>query len=127
MNKIKVLLVLSIFISLISCKSIEYIPVETTNTEYKYIYSTDTIIQNNTTYIKETGDTIYIKEIKEVYKYRDRVDTCIIKDTTTLVVYKDIIEYVEVNKIKDWQIILMVLGGLFIGIIGYKLIRIIKR
>jgi hypothetical protein len=122
MNKIKVFLILSIFISLISCKSI---PVETTNTEYKYIYSTDTIIQNNTTYIKETGDTVYIKEIKEIYKYRDRVDTCIIKDTTTLVVYKDKIEYVEVNKIKDWQIILMVLGGLFIGIIGYKLIRII--
>ena len=32
----------------------------------------------------------------------------------------------EVNKLYNWQFILMVLGGGFIAVIGYKLIRIIK-
>jgi hypothetical protein len=41
--------------------------------------------------------------------------------------YVDKIEYVEVNKLKDWQIILMVLGGLLLGIIGFKLVRIIRK
>lgn len=125
MKRFNLVLFITILLSICSCASLNKGPVETTKTEYKYIYTTDTIIQNSTTYIKEKGDTIYIKEINEVYKYRDRVDTCIVNDTITKVIYKD--KIVEVNKLKDWQIILMVLGGLLLGIIGYKLLRIIKR
>lgn len=124
MKKLNIILFISILLSVYSCKSIEYVPVETVRTEYKYVHSIDTIINNNTTYIKEKGDTIFIYNTKEVYKYRDRIDTCIVNDTITK--YIDKIEYVEVNKLKKWQIILMVLGGLLLGIIGYKLIRIIK-
>jgi hypothetical protein len=124
MKSLNKILFISILLSVYSCKSIEYVPVETVRTEYKYVYSTDTIINNNTTYIKEKGDTIFIYNTKEVYKYRDRIDTCIVNDTITK--YVDKIKYVEVNKLKKWQIILMVLGGLLLGIIGYKLIRIIK-
>ena len=125
MKRFNLVLFITILLSICSCASLNKCPVETTKTEYKYIHTTDTIIQNSTTYIKEKGDTIYIKEINEVYKYRDRVDTCIVNDTITKVIYKD--KIVEVNKLKDWQIILMVLGGLLLGIIGYKLLRIIKR
>lgn len=124
MKSLNKILFISILLSIFSCKSIEYVPVETVRTEYKYVHSIDTIINNNTTYIKEKGDTIFIYNTKEVYKYRDRIDTCIVNDTITK--YVDKIEYVEVNKLKKWQIILMVLGGLLLGIIGYKLIRIIK-
>lgn len=125
MNKLYLGLIITILLSVCSCKSIEYIPVEVTKTEYIKEHTTDTIIQNSTTYIKEKGDTIYIYKEKEVYKYRDRIDTCIINDTITKIEYRD--KIVEVNKIKDWQIILMVLGGLLLGIIGFKLVRIIRK
>lgn len=127
MKKKYIILIITVLLSMYSCKSTDYIPVENNKTEYKYIYITDTIINNNTVHIKEKGDTVYIYNTREVYKYRDRIDTCIVNDTTTKVVYKDRIEYVEVNNLKDWQIILMVLGGILLGIIGYKLLRIIKK
>ena len=124
MNKLYLGLVITILLSICSCKT-GNIPIENTRTEYKYIHTTDTIIQNSTTYIKEKGDTIYIIETKEVYKYRDRIDTCVINDTITKIEYRD--KIVEVNRLKDWQIILMVLGGLLLGIIVYKLLRIIRK
>ena len=126
MKRINLILLLSILISVYSCKSIEYIPVETVRTEYINTHTTDTIIQNNTTIIKEKGDTIYIFKEREIYKYRDRVDTLIVNDTTNTTKYVDRIEYVEVNKLKDWQIILMVLGGVLLGFFGIKLLRMFK-
>lgn len=125
MKRINLILLLSILISMYSCKSIEYVPIETVKTEYVNVHTIDTIIQNNTTIIKEKGDTIYIFKEKEVYKYRDRVDTCIVNNT--IVQYVDKIEYVEVNKIKDWQSFLMVLGGGFILILIYKLYNKFKK
>ena len=126
MKRINLILILSILISIYSCKSIEYVPVETVRTEYINTHTTDTIIQNNTTIIKEKGDTIYIFKEREIYKYRDRVDTLIVNDTTNTTKYVDRIEYVEVNKLKDWQIILMVLGGVLLGFFGIKLLRMFK-
>lgn len=125
MKKYKLLLILSILISIYSCKSIEYVPVETIKTEYINTHTVDTIIQNNTTIIKEKGDTIYIFKEREVYKYRDRVDTLIVNDTINTTKYVD--RYVEVNKIKDWQSFLMMLGGVLIGIIVFKLIKVFKK
>lgn len=126
MKRINLILILSILISIYSCKSIEYVPVETVRTEYINTHTTDTIIQNNTTIIKEKGDTIYIFKEREIYKYRDRVDTLIVNDTINTTKYVDRIEYVEVNKLKDWQIILMVLGGVLLGFFGIKLLRMFK-
>lgn len=125
MKRFNLVLFVTILLSVYSCAPIKDAPIESTKTEYKYIYTTDTLIQNNTTYIKEKGDTVYIYEEREVYKYRNKVDTCIVSDTITKVIYKD--KIVEVNKLKNWQIILMVLGGILLGIIGYKLLRIIKK
>ena len=127
MKRVNLILLLSILISVYSCKSIEYVPVETVRTEYINTHTTDTIIQNNTTIIKEKGDTIYIFKEREIYKYRDRVDTLIVNDTINTTKYVDRIEYVEVNKIKDWQIILMVLGGVLLGFFGIKLLRMFKK
>lgn len=125
MKKYKLLIILSILISIYSCKSIEYIPVETIKTEYINTYTVDTIVQNNTTIIKEKGDTIYIFKEREIYKYRDRVDTLIVNDTINTTKYVD--KYIEVNKIKDWQSFLMMLGGVLIGIIVFKLIKVFKK
>lgn len=125
MKRINLVLLLTILLSVYSCKSIEYVPVETIKTEYINTHTVDTIIQNTTTTIKEKGDTIYIEKDRYVYKYRDRVDTCIVNDTITK--YIDRVEYVEVNKIKDWQTFLMALGGVLIGFVMFKLVKLFKK
>jgi hypothetical protein len=84
-------------------------------------------MQNTTTTIKDKGDTVYIEVDRYIYKYRNKVDTCVIRDTTTVTVYVDKVEYVEVNKIKDWQTIFMLLGGVFIGILVLKFTSLIKK
>jgi hypothetical protein len=122
-NKYILILVVAFIWLLFSCKSIEYLPGDT-RVEYRNVYTTDTIIKNNTTYIKEKGDTVYIWNTKEVFKYKYHTDTCMVTDT--LVTYVDKVDYVEVNKLKDWQIILMVLGGILLGFIGFKLLRLFK-
>lgn len=111
----------------ISCTTVKYVPQETVKKEYITVHTVDTIMQNTTTTIKDKGDTVYIEVDRYIYKYRNKVDTCIVRDTTTVTVYVDKVEYVEVNKIKDWQTIFMLLGGVFIGILVLKFTSLIKK
>ena len=82
------------------------------------IYLRDSIVQ------KKENDTIYLEIYKYLYKYKYLRDTVNIVDTIPVVTIQEVTK--EVNKLHNWQFILMVLGGGFIAVIGYKLIRIIK-
>lgn len=126
MKKTLIITLFSI-ISIISCTTIKEIPVEVPiiKTEYINTHTTDTIYKDKTVYIKEKGDTVYIYDKEYVYNYKHERDTIIKNDTTTIVVTK--IEEVEVNRLKDWQQIFMILGGIFVGIILLKLINIFKK
>lgn len=121
----KILLLSLIFI--VSCTTIKEVPVEVVKTEYITTHTVDTFIKENTKYIKEKGDTIFIYEKEYVYKYKDRVDTLIVNDTINTTKYVDRVEYIEVNKLKDWQIFLIVLGGGFILLLIYKLYNKFKK
>lgn len=122
-----IVLILITFISIISCTTIKEVPVEVPiiKTEYIHTHTTDTIYKDKTVYIKEKGDTVYIYDKEYVYNYKHEKDTIIQNDTTTIVVTK--IEEVEVNRLKDWQQVFMILGGVFVGILLFKLIRIFKK
>lgn len=120
----KLLYIFSLFLC-ISCTTVKEVPVEVVKTEYVNIHTIDTIIQNSTTYIKDIGDTVFIYNKEYIYKYRDRADTLIVKDTITN--YIDRIEYVEVNKLKNWQKILMLLGGGVLALLLFKLVMLIKK
>lgn len=116
-----------LFISLLlvtSCTTIKEIPVEvpTVKTEYVNVHTVDTIYKDKVVHIKEKGDTVYINEKEYLYKYKSVTDTIFKTDTITKVKYVEV--EVEVNKLKDWQIILMVLGGILLGFCGFKLLRI---
>ena len=45
---------------------------------------------------------------REIFSIEDLIDTCV----------------KEVNKLKDWQVVLMVLGGGMVAVIGYKVVRL---
>ena len=112
-----------IIVLTLSCSSVKYIevPVETIKTEYVDRVTVDSIYVENNTFIK--GDTIY--KDKYIYKYKYYTDTLRTVDTITVV--KEVIKEKEVNRIKDWQLGLMIIGSLTIGGVILYITSKIKR
>jgi hypothetical protein len=119
---IAILIYLYIMFSFIGCTTTKYVPIESVRTEYINKVEKDTVIINNDRVIKEKGDTIYIVNTKYVYKTKNKIDTILRIDTIPIIQEVEVIR--EVNRLKDWQIILMVLGGGMVAVIGYKVIRL---
>ena len=123
MKKLLFIFLLYIVISCTTTKYIE-IPVEHTKIEYKDRIKHDSIYLRDSIVQKKENDTIYLEIYKYLYKYKYLRDTVNIVASIPVVTVQEVTK--EVNKLHNWQFILMVLGGGFIVVIGYKLIRIIK-
>ena len=123
MKKLLFMFLLYIVISCTTTKYIE-IPVEHTKIEYRDRIKYDSIYFKDSTVQKKENDTIYLEIYKYLYKYKYLRDTINVVDSIPVVTIQEVTK--EVNKLYNWQFILMVLGGGFIAVIGYKLIRIIK-
>ena len=123
MKKLLYIFLLYIVISCTTTKYIE-IPVEHTKIEYRDRIKYDSIYLKDSIVQKKENDTIYLEIYKYLYKYKYLRDTINIVDSIPVVTIQEVTK--EVNKLHNWQFILMVLGGGFIAVIGYKLIRIIK-
>lgn len=123
MKKLLFMFLLYIVTSCTTTKYIE-IPVEHTRVEYKDRIEHDSIYFRDSIVQKKENDTIYLEKYKYLYKYKYLRDTVNVVDSIPVVTVQEVTK--EVNKLHNWQSILMVLGGVFIAVIGYKLIRIIK-
>ena len=124
MKNLILILVLGIIVS--CCKSTKYIevPVDRVKIEYRNSVSVDTIYRSDSTIIRENGDTVFLEKYKYIYKVKELKDTVNITDTITVVNTVEVTK--EVNKLYNWQVGLMVLGGAAIALGGYKLIKFIK-
>ena len=124
MKNLILILILGIIVS--CCKSTKYIevPVDRVKIEYRNSVSIDTIYRNDSTIIREKGDTVFLEKYKYIYKVKELKDTVNITDTITVVNTVEVTK--EVNKLYNWQVGLMVLGGAAIALGGYKLIKFIK-
>lgn len=124
MKNLILILVLGIIVS--CCKSTKYIevPVDRVKIEYRNSVSIDTIYRTDSTIIRENGDTVFLEKYKYIYKVKELKDTVNITDTITVVNTVEVTK--EVNKLYNWQVGLMVLGGVAIALGGYKLIKFIK-
>lgn len=62
---------------LYSCKSIQYMPVETTKRDTTYLSQTkiDSIYHRDSIYVERKGDTVYLSKYKYLYKYIEKHDT----------------------------------------------------
>ena len=121
---IAILIYMYIMLSFIGCTTTKYVPIENIRTEYINKVEKDTVIIDNTKVIKEKGDTVYITDVKYVYKTKNKIDTILRIDTIPIIQEVEVIK--EVNRIKDWQMVLMLLGGGMVAVIGYKIIRMIR-
>lgn len=125
MKNLILILILGIIVS--CCKSTKYIevPVDRVKIEYRNSVSIDTIYRNDSTIIRENGDTVFLEKYKYIYKVKELKDTVNITDTITVVNTVEVTK--EVNKLYNWQIVLMTLGAFAIVILLYGIIKWIKK
>lgn len=100
---------------LCSCTSVRYVPVESVKTDSIYInkVEVDSIYMQDSVYIKEKGDTIYMYKYKYLNRYKLLTDTMYICKTDT------INNVVEVEKqLSKWQKAKQELGGIAFGVLG---------
>lgn len=118
--------VVLLLILICSCTTTKYVevPVDRVKIEYRDRVSVDTLYRNDSTIIREKGDTVFLEKYKYIYRVKELKDTVNVTDTIT--VEKTVEVTKEVNKLHSWQVGLMVLGGAAIALGGYKLIKFIK-
>lgn len=124
MKKLLLAILLSILLS--GCATTKYVevPVDRVKIEYRDRVSVDTLYRNDSTIIREKGDTVFLEKYKYIYRVKELRDTVNVTDTITVVKPVEVTK--EVNKLHNWQVGLMVLGGAAIALGGYKLIKFIK-
>lgn len=113
---------------LMSCKSIEYVPVESIRIEYRTRDSirVDSIYQHDSVYVAIRGDTVYQYKYKYLYKYQyiNKTDTVIKTDSIQ-------VPYPIEKKLSRYQKLKIELGGWVFGIaivsIILLLIKILKK
>ena len=107
---------------LCSCTSVRYAPVESVKTDSIYInkLQVDSIYMQDSVYIKEKGDTIYMYKYKYLNRYKLLTDTMYVNRTDT------IYNVVEIEKqLTKWQKVKLDLGGFAFGGIVVLIIGII--
>ena len=98
----------------VSCRSVQYVPVENIRTEYKTRDSirVDSIYNQDSIYVFVKGDTVYQYRYKYLYKYQyiNRADTVIKTDSVQ-------VPYPIEKQLSRWQSIKMELGGWAFGLV----------
>lgn len=107
-----------------SCRSIEYVPVETvrTKTEYRDHWLRDSIHVRDSVFMFTKGDTIFRERFHAVYKDRLVKDTTYINKTDTIR-----IPYPVDRQLSRWESIKMELGGWAFGVLIMVIVIIISR
>lgn len=122
------LILIGAILILSSCKSIQYVPVETVRTEYKVRVDTflqkDSFVVKDSVYIHERNDTVFVKHFKT--KYIDRWKEVIRTDT---LIKNDSIQvpYPVEKKLSRWQQVKMDVGGIALGVCSVFFILIIIK
>ena len=98
----KILLFAVIATLLYSCKSIKYVPVETTKTEYRDKIFRDSVTRYDSVYMKEKGDTLILERYRYLYKNSIIRDTTIIRDTIQVPYPVEVIKQVKAP-LSGWQ------------------------
>lgn len=113
-----------LFSVVVSCRSIQYVPVETVKTKTEYVdrWKRDSVHVRDSVFVIVKGDTVYIDKYKTIYKDRIFRDTTHIEriDTTR-------IPYPVEKQLTRWQNVKMEAGGFAIGGMAIVLLLLIIK
>lgn len=120
----KLLSLLILALIAFSCRSIQYVPIETVKTEKEYVdrLKRDSIHVRDSVFVLVKGDTVYIDKYKTIYKDRIFRDTTYIEriDTTR-------IPYPVEKQLTRWQSVKMEAGGFALGGMSIILLLLIIK
>ena len=88
---------------LLSCKSVKYIPVETTKIEYRDNFVKDSIFRYDSVFVKDKGDTLILERYSYLYKNKIVKDSIFINDTIRVPYPVEVIKQVKAP-LTGWQI-----------------------
>jgi hypothetical protein len=108
---------------MIGCTTTKYIPVETVRTEYKTDTKIDSIHTSDSVYIYINGDTVIKYKERLIYRNKIQKDTIIQRDTIPVIKTEE----KEVNKLKWYQELLMLIGTFSIGYIFYRIQKYVRN
>jgi hypothetical protein len=98
----KILLFAVLAMLMYSCKSVKYIPVETTKIEYRDNLIRDSIIRYDSVHVKDRGDTLILERYKYLYKNKILKDSIFINDTIRVPYPVEIVKQTEAP-LSSWQ------------------------
>ncbi len=98
----KLLFLAAIATLLYSCKSVKYIPVETTKIEYRDNFVRDSIFRYDSVFVKDKGDTLILEKFRYLYKNRIVKDSIFINDTIRVPYPVQVIKQVK-TPLTSWQ------------------------
>ena len=98
----KILIFAVIATMLLSCKSVKYIPVETTKIEYRDNFVRDSIFRYDSVFVKDKGDTLILERYRYLYKNRIVKDSVFINDTIRVPYPMEVIKQVKAP-LTSWQ------------------------
>lgn len=118
-------IIIGLIVVFSSCKTnTVYVPVESVKTEYRDKHTRDSVYLHDSIVMKMKGDTVWLEKYK--YFYRDKLVRDSIFLTDSIQVPFPIETIKEINRLKWWQEILIYLGVLCVGIVGYRVYRWVK-
>jgi hypothetical protein len=98
----KLLLIAAIATIMYSCKSVKYIPVETTKIEYRDNFVKDSIVHYDSVFVKDKGDTLILEKYRYLYKNRIVKDSIFINDTIRVPYPVEVVKQVKAP-LTSWQ------------------------
>lgn len=104
MKKLLFLAVISTM--LYSCKSVKYVPVETTKIEYRDNLIRDSVVHYDSVYVYDTGDTVILERYKYLYKNRIVKDSVFVNDTIRIPYPVEVVKQVKtpLSSFQNFQI-----------------------
>lgn len=85
-----------------SCKSVKYIPVETTKVEYRDKFLQDSIYLHDSVFVQKKGDTLFLEQYKYLYKNRYIRDSIFLNDTVRVPYPVEVVKQVKAP-LTGWQ------------------------
>lgn len=105
-----------------SCRSVEYVPVETVRSDTLYInrLQRDSVYVADSVFIREKGDTVQIVRTRYIDRFHDRTDTLRMISNDTIRV-----PYPVEKELTRWQRVKLDAGGIAIGVATAALLAIV--
>lgn len=99
-----------------ACTKQIYVPVESVKTEYRDVYLRDSIVMQDSVFLRVKGDTIYLEKYKTIYKDRILRDSIFKNDTIRIPYPVEVIKYK-----RDYKFIFFLIVVVFCVLIVSKL------